>query len=191
MQHTKVRWPAIAIWLVAWGLLVQLDGTFNLANLALLLVLASAMAGMFLSAITSLLVSAASVLLFNWFFIEPRYTLDVHLHQDALLLITMLGVNTVVSYLMSRLRMAAELETQHAQAAEQMQQWRESLREATDAAEQAQLLLTFLEEKTKHETSLQLIEPPLLIGNANALDQQGLRACMQQSAALGPGSGRH
>ena len=125
MQNTKVRWPAIAIWLMAWGLLVALDGTFNLANLALLLVLASAMAGMFLSATTSLVVSAASVLLFNWFFIEPRYTLDVHLHQDALLLITMLGVNTVVSYLMSRLRIAAELETQHAQAAEQMQQWRE------------------------------------------------------------------
>lgn len=191
MQNTIVRWPAIAIWLLAWGLLVELDGTFNLANLALLLVLASAMAGMFLSAITSLVVSASSVLLFNWFFIEPRYTLDVHLHQDALLLVTMLGVNTVVSYLMSRLRIAAELETQHAQAAEQMQQWRESLREATDAAAQAQLLRTFLEQKTKHDASVQLIEPPLLIGNANALDQQGLRACMQQFVALGPGSGRH
>jgi two-component system sensor histidine kinase KdpD len=191
MQSIKASWPAIAIWLLAWGLLVELDGTFNLANLALLLVLASAMAGMFLSAITSLVVSAASVLLFNWFFIEPRYTLDVHLHQDALLLITMLGVNTVVSYLMSRLRIAAELETQHAQAAEQMQQWRESLREATDAAEQAQLLRTFLEQKTKHDASVLLAEPPLLIGNANAVAQQGLRACMQQFAALGPGSGRH
>jgi len=191
MQSIKASWPAIAIWLLAWGLLVELDGTFNLANLALLLVLASAMAGMFLSTITSLVVSAASVLLFNWFFIEPRYTLDVHLHQDALLLITMLGVNTVVSYLMSRLRIAAELETQHAQAAEQMQQWRESLREATDANTQAQLLRTFLEQKTKHDASVQLIEPPLLIGNANSLDQQGLRACMQQFAALGPGSGRY
>jgi two-component system sensor histidine kinase KdpD len=191
MQHSKVRWPAIAIWLVAWGLLVALDGTFNLANLALLLVLASAMAGMFLSAITSQVVSAASVLLFNWFFIEPRYTLDVHLHQDALLLITMLGVNTVVSYLMSRLRIAAALETQHAQAAEQMQQWRESLREATDANTQAQLLRTFLEQKTKHDASVLLAEPSLLIGNATALDQQGLRACMQQFAALGPGTGRH
>jgi two-component system sensor histidine kinase KdpD len=191
MQHSKVRWPAVAIWLVAWGLLVALDGTFNLANLALLLVLASAMAGMFLSAITSQVVSAASVLLFNWFFIEPRYTLDVHLHQDALLLITMLGVNTVVSYLMSRLRIAAALETQHAQAAEQMQQWRESLREATDANTQAQLLRTFLEQKTKHDASVLLAEPSLLIGNATALDQQGLRACMQQFAALGPGTGRH
>ncbi len=191
MQHSKVRWPAIAIWLVAWGLLVALDGTFNLANLALLLVLASAMAGMFLSAITSQVVSAASVLLFNWFFIEPRYTLDVHLHQDALLLITMLGVNTVVSYLMSRLRIAAALETQHAQAAEQMQQWRESLREATDANTQAQLMRTYLEQKTKHDASVLLAEPSLLIGNATALDQQGLRACMQQFAALGPGTGRH
>ena len=191
MQHAKVRWSAIAIWLVAWGLLVSLDGTFNLANLSLLLVLASATAGMFLSTSSSLLGSAASVLLFNWFFIEPRYTLDVNLHQDALLLISMLGVNSVVSYLMSRLRIAAELESQHAQAAEQMQQWRESLREATDAPTQAQLLHTFLELKTKHKASVLLAEPPHLIGSANALDQQGLKACMQQFAALGPGSGRH
>ena len=191
MQQAKVRWPAIAIWLVAWGLLVELDGTFNLANLALLLVLASALAGMFLSAITSLLVSAACVLLFNWFFIEPRFTFDVHLHQDVLLLISMLGVNTVVSYLMSRLRAAAELEAQHAQAVEQMQQWHESLRETTDAPTQAQLLRTFVEQKTKHDASVLLAELPLLIGNANALDQQGLRACMQQFAALGPGSGRY
>ena len=39
--------------------------------------------------------------------------------------------------------------------------------------------------------SLQLIEPPLFIGKADALAQQGLRACIQQSAALGPGSGRY
>jgi two-component system sensor histidine kinase KdpD len=92
---------------------------------------------------------------------------------------------------MSRLRIAAALETQHAQAAEQMQQWRESLREATDANTQAQLLRTFLEQKTKHDASVLLAEPSLLIGNATALDQQGLRACMQQFAALGPGTGRH
>jgi two-component system sensor histidine kinase KdpD len=191
MQGVKVRWPAIAIWLVAWGLLVSLDGTFNLANLSLLLVLTSAVAGVFLSTTSSLLASAASVLLFNWFFIEPRYTLEVNLQQDALLLISMLGVNSVVSYLMSRLRIAAELEAQHAQAAEQMQQWRESLREATDAPTQAQLLRAFLELKTKHNVSVLLAEPPHLIGHANTLDQQGLRACMQQFAALGPGSGRY
>jgi two-component system sensor histidine kinase KdpD len=191
MQTAKVRWPAIGIWLVAWGLLIELDGTFNLANLALLLVLASAMAGMFLSAISSLLLSAVSVLLFNWFFIEPRHTFAVHLHQDVLLLVSMVGVNTVVSYLMARLRIAAELETAHALAAEQMHQWHESLREATDTASQAQLLQNFLEQKTKHDASVLLDEPPLFIGNAKAQDQQGLRACMQQFAALGPGSGRH
>ena len=191
MRNTKVRWPAIAIWMVAWELLFQLDGTFNLANLALLLVLASAMAGMFLPTTLSLLGGSASVLLFNWFFIEPRYTFSVHLQQDVLLIISMLGVNTVVSYLMSRLRAAAELETQHAQAAEQMRQWRESLREAADAATQAQLLHAFLEQKTKHDASVLLAEPPLLIGKANTQDQQGLRACMQQFVALGPGSGRH
>ena len=191
MQGIKASWPAIAIWLLAWGLLFELDGTFNLANLALLLVLASAMAGVFLSTLLSLLGSAVSVLLFNWFFIEPRYTLNVHLHQDALLLISMLGVSTVVSYLMSRLRLAADRETQHAQAAEQLRQLSESLREAADAQVCAQLLQAFTQQKTKHPTSVLLIEPQRVIGNANSQDQQGLWACVQQCAALGPGSGRY
>jgi two-component system sensor histidine kinase KdpD len=191
MHSIKASWPAIAIWLLAWGLLFELDGTFNLANLALLLVLASAMAGVFLSTLLSLLGSAASVLLFNWFFIEPRYTFNVHLHQDALLLISMLGVSIVVSYLMSRLRLAAERETQHAHAAEQMRQLSESLREAADALTRAQLLQSFAEQKTKHPASVLLVEPQLLIGNPNTQDQQGLWACVQQFAVLGPGSGRY
>jgi two-component system sensor histidine kinase KdpD len=191
MHNVKVHWPAIAIWFVAWGLLFALDGTFNLANLALLLVLASAVAGVFLSTTASLLCSTSFVLLFNWFFVEPRYTFNVHLHQDVLLLITMLGVSTVVSYLMSRLRAAAELETQHAHTAEHMRQWSDSLRAATDASARAKLLQTLVTHKTKSQVAVLLREPKLLLGSANTHDEQGLWACVQQCAALGPGTGRH
>ena len=189
--NLKASIIAICIWTGAWLLLFALDGTFNLANLSLLLVLASAMAGMFLSTSMSLLASSLFVLLFNWFFIEPRNTLNVHLHQDALLLITMLGVSTVVSYLMSRLRLAAEREAEHAKATENMHQLSEALREAANTHIGAKLLQEFIEEKSGHRVSVLLAEHSYLIGDANAIDQQGLWACVQQFSALGPGSGRH
>ncbi len=190
-QNLNAHIAALCIWTAAWVLLFTLDGTFNLANLSLLLVLASAVAGMFLSTSMSLLVSSLFVLLFNWFFIEPRHTLNVHLHQDALLLITMLGVSTVVSYLMSRLRLAAEREAEHAEAAENMHRLSETLREAANTQIGAKLLQEFIEEKSNHRVSVLLAENSLVIGNVDAVDQQGLWACVQQFSALGPGSGRH
>ncbi len=190
-QNLKAPWIAIGVWSIACVLLFALDGIFNLANLSLLLVLASAVAGMFLSTGISLIASTFFVLLFNWFFIEPRYTFNVHLHQDLLLLVTMLGVSIVVGYLMSKLRISAERESQHAKMAEDLYELSQSLREACNNNFGAKLLQEFIAEKSGHHVSVLLADSSFLIGNASALDQQGLWACVQQFAALGPGSGRH
>jgi two-component system sensor histidine kinase KdpD len=145
----EARWPAVVIWLCAWGLLWGLDGVLNLGNLALLLVLASAIAGVWLSALASVGASAIFVLMFNWFFIEPRYTFSVHLHQDLLLLVTMMGVSVVVSYLMARLRAAADLESQHAQASELLRELSEQFRETRDVRLQGQQLQTLMALQTR------------------------------------------
>ena len=196
----EARWPAVVIWLCAWSLLWGLDGVLNLGNLALLLVLASAIAGVWLSAFASMGSSAMFVLMFNWFFVEPRYTFSVHLHQDLLLLVTMMGVSVVVSYLMARLRVLAELESQHAQAAEQLRELGEMLRETRDVMKQGELLRSALMQDTDCEVSVLLLTDALskrvtpdsaLIGSAKNQDTQGLWACVQQFGALGPGSGRH
>ncbi len=42
-------WPAVVIWALGWAALVLLDGQVDLANLAMLLVLASAVASLWLS----------------------------------------------------------------------------------------------------------------------------------------------
>jgi two-component system sensor histidine kinase KdpD len=191
----EARWPALAIWVFAWGLLWQLDGTFNLGNLALLLVLASAIAGLWLSAFVSIASSALSVLMFNWFFVEPRFTFSVNFHQDLFLLLTMLGVNAVVSYLMVRLRIAAELEAQHANASEQLRELGETLRELIPVEEQGKFIHQFLQQYSECNVSLCVLESDesanLFIGNPDAQDEQGLLACTQQFGALGPGTGRH
>jgi len=196
----EARWPAVVIWLGAWGLLWGLDGVLNLGNLALLLVLASAIAGVWLSALASVGTSAAFVLMFNWWFVDPRYTFNVHLHQDLLLLVTMMGVSVVVSYLMARLRMAAALEGQHAQASERLRELSEQFRETRDMRLQGQQLQALMAQEAGVPVSVLLLQDGAtdegrpsseLIGDATGQDLQGLWACAKQFGAMGPGTGRH
>jgi two-component system sensor histidine kinase KdpD len=166
----------------------------------LLLVLASAIAGVWLSAWASVGTSAVFVLMFNWFFVEPRYTFSVHLHQDLLLLVTMMGVSMVVSYLMVRLRMAVDLESQHAQASESLRELSEQFRETRDMRQQGHQLQARIAAEVGGEVSVLLLQDGatdeghsqgVLMGNANGQDLQGLWACAQQFVAMGPGTGRH
>lgn len=76
-------------WAVGWTALWLLDGTLDLANLALL-VLCAALAALWLPAWASGALGVAAMLAFNWNFIPPRGTFTVDLHQHALLLGTML-----------------------------------------------------------------------------------------------------
>ena len=191
----EARWPGALVWLLAWGLLWRLDGVLNLGNLALLLVLASAIAGVWLSALASVVCSALSVLMFNWLFIEPRYTFSVHWHQDQLLLLTMMGVSAVVSYVMARLRVLADSESQHAQASEQLRELSEQLRETTEITEQGRYLQSALTQHSGCKVSALLLHDDgqgvQWLGEAPEKDAQGLWACVKQLGALGPGTGRH
>ncbi len=200
-MRLEVRWPAILIWLSAWAGLVYLDGFLNLGNLALLLVLASACAGLWLSAIASVVVSAGAVLLFNWLFVAPRHTLHVLLEQDLLLLVTTLGVSAVVSVLMARWQKAAKQERQHAQRSDQLRQLGDQFRATSDPHSQAQLLQSVLQQKRLHSVAILLLSDEqnssaqdssnALIGQASEQDQQGMWACVKQFGAIGPGTGRH
>jgi two-component system sensor histidine kinase KdpD len=195
VPNFEARWPAVLVWLCAWGLLWRLDGALNLGNLALLLVLASALAGVWLSALMSVASSALSVLMFNWFFVEPRYTFNVHLHQDQLLLLTMMSVSAVVSYLMARLRVLAELESQHAQASEQLRELAEQLRETSEVVAQGSYLQSVLARDSGCTVTMLLLgddgSNAHWLGEPQALEVQGLWACVKQCGALGPSTGRH
>lgn len=199
-QPAPPRWPAATAWCIAWVLLWRLDHVLNLGNLALLLVLSSAIAGVWLTARASMVCSALSVLMFNWFFVEPRYTLSVHLHQDTLLLLTIMSVSCVVSYLMAQLRLAAQLEQEQAQRAEQLHQFGETLRATHAVTDQIGHLHHFLSSTSGCETCVLVpddashhpphAQPHLHGGPPSHQDRQGLQVCIQRSLALGPGSGR-
>ncbi len=114
-----LRWIGVATWVAAWGLMLLLDGRIALGNLALILVMAGALAGLWLSPVQSMAFSAAAVALFNFFFVNPRHSFAAMLREDLLLLATLLGVSTGISYLLARLRSLVTSERLHALEREQ------------------------------------------------------------------------
>ena len=102
-----------SVWIVAWALMLTAQNSLSLGNLALLLVLANAVASLWLRPLASVVISSVAVGLFNWSFVPPRFTLTVDLSEDVLLLVTTLAVSTVISYLMELKRQAADRASEH------------------------------------------------------------------------------
>ncbi|MDL2337067.1 MAG: DUF4118 domain-containing protein [Pseudomonadota bacterium] len=195
------RWPAAVVWAAAGLLMGWLDGRIDVANLAMLLVMASALAALWLPPIPSMLACAAAVLAFNVAFVPPRGTFSVDLHQHAVLLVTMLAVGWIVALLMARQRQLAARERLHALRAEQLQGLGEVLRNADDPRSQGPQLGDALSSLTGTRATLLMVssapsEPSevpahVLLGEATPDEQAGLWLSLRQSRALGPGTGRH
>ena len=183
-------WPGLATWGAAWGALLWLDGTVDLANLALLMVLASALATLWLPGWVALAAGAAAVAGFNWWFVPPRHSWDVGLHQHALLLLVLLGVNALVSALLLAQRRAAARASQAAQREAALRSWGDLLRDAADPVAHLGRLQDLLCEAAAAPAALWMADA-LHAGHANADQQAGLALCSREGRALGHGSGWH
>jgi two-component system, OmpR family, sensor histidine kinase KdpD len=192
---------ALAVWALAVGAMFALDGRVDLAQQALLLVLAAALAGLWLAPAASALVCIVAVLAFNWFFVPPRGSFSVDLRQHALLLLTMLVVAWVVAALVARQRRLALRERDAACQAQQLRALGDALRDTDDPAARAPALAQALSALVEAPVALLLLRGPLparddaqaaqWIGSADADQRAGLWLCMRQASALGPGTGRH
>ena len=192
-------WPATVIWGVFAALMVLLDGVWNLGNLALLLVLCSTLASFWLSAGVSVVVSAVAVAWFNWFAVPPRFTFHVALHQDVLLLLTLLCTSSVISVLMARLRQHAHAQKLEAEQARQHQVLATQLQQAASVAEQVRLAQGLLSDWTGSSVGLLLQQAgqrdawfwsPDWPQSPDSL-QPLLAACVSEQSAIGPGTGRY
>ena len=205
-------WIALAIWAAGWGAMLWLDGAVDLANLAMLLVLTSALASLWLPAWLSALAGVLAVLAFNWVFVPPRGSFNVDLRQHALLLGAMLVVTTIVSVLMAALRRQARHSDGHALRAEQLRHWGDTLRDAADPLLQAGALQSALAREGGVPVALLLLKDQALatapatarsldaplddgaalhLGETDADQAAGLWFCLRQGQPMGPGSGRH
>ena len=175
-KHRVSRyWPAAAVWLLAWFAMALLDGHVDLANQALILVVAAALAALWLPVGVSVLACAVAVMAFNFAFVPPRGTFTVDLRQHVLLLATMLAVSWVIALLMTRQRrLAVDAQIQFRRA-EQLRDFGEALRDAADPRSCAPLLQQALSDLAGAPSSVLLL--PGTPGDANELD-----ACI----ALGP-----
>ena len=195
------RWRAALVWTVAWGIMLALDGRLDLANLAMILVLASVVAALWLPPFECLLACTLSVLAFNWAFVPPQGSFAVDLHQHALLIVTMLTVSWIVALLMARQRLLAARERRHARRAENLREMSEALRDTDDPIERASQLRAALVHLTSTPVTLLILKGQLplrnesdaclQLGPAGADELTGLWTSLRDSRAFGPGTGRH
>jgi two-component system sensor histidine kinase KdpD len=200
---SRLRRPALAlaVWAAAGAAMGALDGRVDLANLAMLLVLASALASLWLPVPAALAATALAVLAFNWRFVPPRGSLQVAGPQHLLLLAGMLGVSWIVAGLMALQRHRAEEAQRHRHRAEQLRSLGDALRNAEAPLAHAAQLQAALGELAGAPATLLLLTgtlPPqrddgaaIRLGEADADQQVALWHCLRQGQAMGPGTGRH
>lgn len=191
---------ALLAWATAWATMFTLEQKLDLANLAMLMVLASALSAMWLPGWASVVVSAVAVMAFNWFFVPPKFAFTVDLHQNALLLIVLLLVNWIVAGLMIRQRRLAEAARILASREERLRQWGDTLRDASDPAAHAAALRTALEESTGSGVVVFVLRSLngqdnertiLQVGEPNSEQRSGLALCLKEGRAMGAASGRY
>ena len=157
VSQVRHQWPAAVAWTVAWAAMFLLDGHIDLGNQALILVLASALAALWLPSAMSMALCAAAVLAFNYSFVPPRYKLTVDFEQHALLLATMLAVSWLIALMVDRQRRLTATERMYRERAEQLRGLGDALRDADDPTTRAARLQTTLSELTEAPVALLLL----------------------------------
>ena len=128
-------WPwawAAVVWALAWLLMLGLDRHIGLAQAAITLVLASALAAIWLPPLSSLATTTVAVLAFDWFIVPPKHAFSVELSEDMLLLVEILVLSWVVTALLARGRVLATRARRSASHADQMRRLGDALRDAED-----------------------------------------------------------
>ena len=138
--------------------MLLLDGQVDLANLAMVLVLSSALASLWLPAWLSALAGAAAVMAFNWTFVPPRGAFTVDLHQHALLLGAMLVVNWDHRRADGRPASPGAPRRAPRDAAERLRAWGDTLRDAVDPLAQAGALHAALAEASDGPVALMVLK---------------------------------
>ncbi|MBW8779165.1 MAG: DUF4118 domain-containing protein [Burkholderiales bacterium] len=196
------RWPwawACVVWAVAWVLMLGLDRHIGLAQAAITLVLASALAAIWLPLVSSLLTTTAAVLAFDWFIVPPKHSFSVELSEDVLLVIEILILSWVVTALLARGRVLAARARRSARHADQMRRLGDALRDAEDPLRRGEALREALVELTGQPARLLLLRDATAapnddtaaatLGEPGADELVGLWHCVRLCRPFGPGTG--
>lgn len=191
---------AIPIWITAGVAMFWLEDQLDLANLSMLLVLASALSAIWLPGWVSVVTSAVAVLAFNWFMVPPKFTFQVDVQQNAVLLAALLVVNWIIAGVMVRQRRLADAAQAVADREARLRHWGDTLRDAADPAAHAEALRTALHDATGCSVSVMVLHrwaqpldaaAPIQVGEPSDEQQSGLALCAREGKAMGTGCGRY
>ena len=193
-------WLGGTIWLVGWLAIYWLDSQLDSSNLAMLLVLTSALAAVCLPWRVSVSLAVIFVLAFDWFFISPRGTFTVDFHQHTLMLLVMLVVNLIVVILMAVKRVQSELASRHAHEADILRQWSDALLVSSSPHEHLEELQNLLAQLSGKKVALLVLKNILpeqddsqhiwQLGDVGIEQRHALWYCTRNNQQLGRGTGR-
>ncbi|MEZ0206017.1 ATP-binding protein [Ideonella sp.] len=185
-------------WVVA-GLLAAatlacfaLDDHVSLTSRAMVFMLAVVVAAYKLPWVASAACAVGSATLLNFFFIAPRFTLQVDSRENLVALFTMLTVALVISHLGTALRRETATARLNERRARELQQLAGELAAAARPEQVLVLARRFLGHSFPGPCSVALLGPDGQLappGQASGMDD-GMRACIREAATLGPGTGR-
>lgn len=170
-----------------------LDRYVSLISQAMIYVLAVVIASYKLDWIESAVCAAGAVTALNFFFVPPRWTFEVESQEHFIALVTMLAVALVISRLATSLRRETEIARLNEQRARQLQGLAADLSGVTTAQEVLTLGQTALDAAFAGPCTLALADEKGELTPTDGLDvlvRDGMRCCMTEGAALGPGTGR-
>ena len=119
----------------ATALSAALDHHVSLTSQAMLYLVAVVIAAYHCDRVVALASAVAAVTAFNFFFVPPRYTLEVENREHLIALATMLGVALLVSWLSARVRSESRLAAESEQRARQLSALATELLDAGDEAQ--------------------------------------------------------
>ena len=176
----------------ATALSAALDRQVSLTSQAMLYLVAVVVAAYACDRVTAVASALAAVTAFNFFFVPPRYTLEVEHREHLIALAAMLGVALLVSWLSTKVRVESRLATESERRARQLSALATELLDAHDeaaavaAGERAlrsafdRVVLVTLDANGELHPLEGLAQPV----------RQSLRCSVDEAAAIGPGTGR-
>jgi two-component system sensor histidine kinase KdpD len=176
--------------------MMGIDHHIGLAQAAITLVLASALAAIWLPLVASLATTAVAVFAFDWFLVPPERTLRVDTPEDVLLLLEILILSWVVSALLARSRVLATRARRSARHANEMRLLGDALREAEEPLQRGEALRSALHDLLGQPAKLLLRgagqaedAPPVTLGAPSPDDLVGMWHCVRLCRQFGPGTG--
>lgn len=193
-RHAVRDWAQVCALLALATLAgLMLDKHVSLAGQAMVYVLAVVIAAYRVAWVPAAVCAVGGMTALNFFFVPPRFTLDVASRENVFALAIMLAVALLVCYLATALRRETGMARLSEARARQLQGLASDLAAAASPADIQAKGQQALSAAFDMSCTLVLSEDGRALIDAHHVpdaQQDGLRCCMREAAVLGPGTGR-